>query len=143
MTDDTRKQTYEQTLAMLRPALERVASDPRYREHLERDPLSALAELGVELDQPTRAEMEGKRFSEFWAARRARVEGPIEVRDLPPNAEELAEEELATTVGGITAYMLTGFAPPYVPVAPAPPPDGLAGPSIGGTGLLPGGWPSL
>ena len=69
MTKPTPTEMYEQTMKMLKPALERVASDPAFRSRLEVDPLAALAEVNVELDVETRREMEGKRFSEFWAGR--------------------------------------------------------------------------
>ena len=87
--------------------------------------------MGVELDAETRAELEGKRFSEFWAARRKVVEGPVEVRDLPPATHELADDDLESVAGGLgrsTPYLLKSlytaygdqptFAPPYVPVGP-------------------------
>ena len=62
-------------------------------------PLQALEEMGVKLDADTRAELEGKRFSEFWAARRKAVEGPVEVRDLPPGGRALDDEELESVAG--------------------------------------------
>jgi len=59
---------YERTMKMLKPALERVATDPEFRNRLEVNPLAALAEVHVELDADTRRELEGRRFSEFWAS---------------------------------------------------------------------------
>jgi hypothetical protein len=117
MSADPRRDLYAQTLAQLRPALERVASDPAFRERLERTPLAALEEMKVPLDPGLRAELAGKRFSEFWAARRKTVEGPVEIRDLPPETT-LGEEELAAISGGISFAGLVNFAPPYVPVGP-------------------------
>jgi hypothetical protein len=128
-----RKALFDNTLRMLKPALERVASDPVFRDRFELTPLHALDEMGVKLDADTRAELEGKRFSEFWAARRKVVEGPVEVRDLPPAGGELNDEELDSVAGGLggtlawspltrslsAAYGDTPtFAPPYVPVGP-------------------------
>jgi hypothetical protein len=101
----TRNETYEK---MLKPALERVASDPQFRDRLELNPLEALNELGVSLDAGTRAELQGKRFSEFWAARRSALGAPIEVRDLPA-------EVGAPDANGRREVT---FAPPYVPVGP-------------------------
>ena len=113
---------------MLKPALERVVSDPVFRDRFELTPLEALEEMGVKLDADTRAELEGKRFSEFWAARRKVVEGPVEVRDLPPGGRTLDDEELESVAGGLgvsplikslsVAYADPIFAPPYVPVGP-------------------------
>ena len=57
--------------------------------------------MGVELDPKTRAELKGKRFSEFWAARQKVVEGPVEVRDLPPWAAPSDDDELEGVAGGI------------------------------------------
>jgi len=123
---DPRSELYRQTLAQLRPALERVASDAAFRERLERAPIEALEEMQVPLDPALRAELAGKRFSEFWAARRKSVEGPVEIRDLPP--EPLADEELAAVAGGISFGGTINFAPPYVPVGPVVPGDNLAVP---------------
>lgn len=95
MSDDqTRRRTYETTLQLLKPALERVASDPEFRARFEQAPLEVLDELGVELDPATRAELTGKRFSQFWAARRQAVEGPLEVRDLPPADGSIDDQKL-------------------------------------------------
>ena len=127
---------YERTMAMLGPALERVASDPAFRERLEQTPLAALAEMHVELDEATRRELEGKRFSEFWAARRRAAEGAVEVRDLPPEPGELDDKALEKVSGGIglepspmlprpglspgaPSPLNPRFAPPYVPVGPS------------------------
>jgi hypothetical protein len=128
MNLDERKALFENTLRMLKPALERVASDPVFRDRFELTPLQALDDLGVKLDVDTRAELEGKRFSEFWAARRKVVEGPVEVRDLPPAGRALDDEELENVAGGLAvsplikslsaAYADPIFAPPYVPVGP-------------------------
>ena len=121
MTNDQRKEMYERTMSMLKPALERIVSDPDFRQQLEFKPLAALTEVGVELDTDTRKELEGKRFSEFWAARRRSVEGPVEVRDLPPQTGALEEAELEKVAGGLSLLntsLLQSFAPPYVPVAP-------------------------
>jgi len=133
MNKEERSEIYARTMAMLKPALDRVASDSAFRTRLEANPLEALAEMQIELDPATRHEMEGRRFSEFWALRRKVLEGPIEVRDLPPRTEEL--ESVAggaiTTIqspilspspgfGTLTPPRgITDFAPPYVPVGPA------------------------
>ena len=119
MNPDPRKDLYQKTLAQLRPALERVVADAAFRDRLEQSPLAVLDELGVALDDGTRAELGGKRFSEFWAARRKTVEGPVQVRDLPPDA--LDDNELNAVAGGISSELAMGlisFAPPYVPVMP-------------------------
>jgi len=121
--DQTRRQAYESTVKLLKPALERVASDQGFRDRFERAPLEVLDELGIELDPNTRTELTGKRFSEFWAARKQAAEGPLEVRDLPPSDGPLETHELDVVVGGATLGLssgsLTNFAPPYVPVGPA------------------------
>ena len=133
-----RNELYERTMAMLGPALERVASDPAFRDRLEMSPLDALAEMHVELDEATRRELEGKRFSEFWAARRQAVEGAIGLRDLPPEVGALDDKTLDAVSGGIGLAPLPDsrprtfepapgglgpmnprFAPPYVPVGPS------------------------
>ncbi len=114
MTSDPRKDLYLKTVALLKPALDRILVDPVFRERLETAPLAVLDELGVALDAATRAELQGKRFSEFWAARRKTVEGPVEVRDLPPGEQALSDQQLESVTGG-TYY---SFAPPYVPVGP-------------------------
>ena len=123
MTKPTPTEMYEQTMKMLKPALERVASDPAFRNRLEVDPLTALAEMNVELDADTRRELEGKRFSEFWAARRQSVGGPVGLRDLPPK-----DKDMEAVAGGFAAPIRTplapirdpliSYAPPYVPVGP-------------------------
>ena len=128
MTNDQRKEMYERTMSMLRPALERIVSDPDFRQRLELKPLAALTEVGVELNAETRKELEGKRFSEFWSARRRSVEGPVEVRDLPPDNGALLEQDLEKVAGGLdflNTSLLRSFAPPYVPVAPT-----LSNPSL-------------
>jgi hypothetical protein len=126
-----RKALFDSTLKTLKPALERVVSDPAFRERFELAPLQALDEMGVKLDAQTRAELEGRRFSEFWAARRKVVEGPVETRDLPPATQELDDADLEGVAGGAgvsTPSLLKSlsaaygdiptFAPPYVPVGP-------------------------
>ena len=127
MTKPTPTEMYERTMKMLKPALERVASDPAFRNRLEVDPLTALAEVNVELDADTRRELEGKRFSEFWAARRQAVEGPVGLRDLPPKDKEqdavvggFVATEHGTIKSPITPVRspLPTYAPPYVPVGP-------------------------
>jgi hypothetical protein len=133
MTQPPPNALYERTMKMLGPALERVATDPEYRIRLEADPLAALAEVNAELDAETRKELEGKRFSEFWAARRKAVEAPVEVRDLPPEPDQLTDEQLGKVAAGFATLSsptlsptrttlsdprLTSFAPPYVPVGP-------------------------
>jgi hypothetical protein len=115
---------YTRTMAMLGPALERVASDAAFRERLELTPLAALAEMHVELDDATRRELEGKRFSEFWAARRRAAEGRLDIRDLPPEPGALDDEALEGVAGGI------GLEPrPMVP-RPGLSPDGPDGPGV-------------
>lgn len=123
MSQDERTKLYQRTVAMLKPALERVVRDPGFRERLEREPLTALAEAGVELDDTTRVALGGKRFSVFWAERRAEIEGPVAIRDLPPEDDALDDAQLASVAGGLTSSMLgkgpiPTFAPPYVPVGP-------------------------
>ena len=126
-----RKALFDSTMRMLKPALERVVSDPGFRDRFELTPLKALDEMGVKLDAATRAELEGRRFSEFWAARRKVVEGPVETRDLPPASNELDDGDLDGVTGGAgvsTPSLLKGlsaaygdiptYAPPYVPVGP-------------------------
>jgi len=126
-----RKALFDSTLRMLKPALERVVADPAFRDRFELSPLRVLDEMGIKLDAGTRAELEGRRFSEFWAARRKVVEGPVETRDLPPGGRELDDSELEGVTGGMgvtTPSLLRGlsaaygdiptFAPPYVPVGP-------------------------
>jgi len=130
MSDDQkRRETYEATVQLLKPALERVAADPEFRARFERSPLEVLDELGVELDPATRAELTGKRFSQFWAARRQAVEGPLEVRDLPPADGTIDDQKLDAVVGGATLGFSSGvivnFAPPYTPVGPAGLSEGL------------------
>lgn len=114
MTQEPRDDSYEKVMTMLRPALERVATDPAFRNRLELHPLEALAEMNVELDAETRAELEGKRFSEFWALRRKAAEGPVEVRDLPPEDGPLDDKQLDKVSGGMRRP--EHYAPPYVPV---------------------------
>ena len=113
MTQEKRNEIYDNTMKMLKPALERVASDPAFRSRLETNPLEALAEMNVELDADTRRELEGKRFSEFWALRRNAIEGPVGVRDLPPQDGVLDDQQLDAVSGGMR---MERFAPPYVPV---------------------------
>ena len=112
MTQDP-SDLYERTVKMLKPALERVASDSEFRSRLELNPLAALAEVNVELDADTRRELEGRRFSEFWASRRSAAQGPVQVRDLPPEGEALDDQQLDAVSGGMRSER---FAPPYVPV---------------------------
>src|SRR4051794_22914743 len=122
MTQDERNAIYQKTVTMLKPALERVASDEEFRRRMEFDPLQALDEMRVELDTETRDEMRGKRFSAFWAARRRAVEGPVEVRDLPPADDTLDDRQLEAVAGGlnfVSPSLSVNFAPPYVPVGPA------------------------
>lgn len=113
MTQEQRNELYEQTMKMLKPALERVVSDAAFRNRLETNPLAALAEMNVELDADTRRELEGKRFSEFWALRRSAIGGPVDVRDLPPQDGELDDQTLDAVSGGLR---MERYAPPYVPV---------------------------
>ena len=132
MQPPTPQEIYERTMKMLGPALERVAADAEFRDRLEINPLAALAELNIELDAETQRELEGKRFSEFWALRRQAAEGVVGVRDLPPEPGLLSDEQLAGVSGGLmlspdlikqplttTKPPLGSFAPPYVPVAPS------------------------
>jgi hypothetical protein len=121
MSNDPQR-VYQATLALLKPALERVVKDPAFRQRLEERPLEALLEVGIQPDDALQAELVGKRFSEFWAARREAVEGPVETRDLPPEEASLRSEQLEAITGGLSAFAVTGhtlnFAPPYVPVGP-------------------------
>lgn len=132
MTQPQPNEMYERTMKMLKPALERVASDPEFRNRLEINPLAALAELNVELDADTRRELESKRFSEFWALRRKAAEGPVGVRDLPPEENLLTDKDLDAVSGGFvlptsptrmpvspSRQSLGSYAPPYVPVGPS------------------------
>jgi hypothetical protein len=122
MTADPKKDLYEKTMALLKPVLERVASDAAFRERLEQAPLAVLDELGITIDSETRAELEGKRFSEFWAARRRSVEGPVEIRDLPPDSLEDRQLDAVSGGAGLSVSLsgpVVNFAPPYVPVAPS------------------------
>ena len=129
MTQPQPNEIYERTMKMLKPALERVATDPEFRNRLEINPLAALAELNVELDAETRRELEGKRFSEFCALRQKAAEGPVGVRDLPPEEGLLTDKDLDAVSGGFVAPTRTSvspsrtsvgsFAPPYVPVGPS------------------------
>lgn len=133
MTQPQPQEIYERTMKMLKPALERVASDPEYRSRLEANPLAALAEVNAELDEETRKELEGKRFSEFWAGRQKAAQGPVGVRDLPPDPDELSDAQLDKVAGGYTMLSsptlsptrttlndpTLAFAPPYVPVGPS------------------------
>ena len=134
MTQDPRNEAYETIMKVLKPALERVVSDPAFRNRLELHPLEALAEMNVELDAETKSQLEGKRFSEFWALRRKLNEASIGVRDLPPADGALDEKNLDQVSGGLTylstttleplrptrttldTRLLERFAPPYVPV---------------------------
>jgi len=121
MSDTSPQAVYEATLKILKPALERVVADPDYRARLEAAPIDALREAGVELTDELCEELAGKRFSEFWAERREQVEGPVEIRDLPPKSNELDEQQLGSVVGGLVLGKgpVPSFAPPYVPVGPA------------------------
>jgi hypothetical protein len=131
MTTHARREQFEKTVALLKPAFERVVSDPAYRKRLEADPLAALDEVGVTLDAQTREELSGKTFSEFWAGRRSTVEGPVQVRELPPEDDgALDEEQLSAIAGGAFSAVLgkgpvPSFAPPYVPVGPVVMSDGM------------------
>src|SRR5262245_50046052 len=110
MTSDPKKELNEKFVTLLKPVFDRVVVDPAFRERFEQTPLAVLDEIGLELDAQTRGELEGKRFSEFWATRRAHVEGPVQIRDLPPEqGEVLNEQELEAVVGGL---LLTGT--PYL-----------------------------
>jgi hypothetical protein len=116
MTEDARRELYLKTMAALKPALDRVVTEPAFRDRLEATPLSVLDELGVPLDAATRLELQGRRFSEFWAARRQLVEGPVESRQLPPDPGALDDRRLEAVTGGTNFLSITHFAPPYVPV---------------------------
>lgn len=118
------QQEYERVFKLLSPALKRIVKDDAFRQQLERAPLEALAEMNLQLSADIAAELEGKTFSEFWAAHRAKVEGPGALRDLPPQ-QELSDAELGAVVAGAdqTAQLneqrqISSFAPPYVPVGP-------------------------
>jgi hypothetical protein len=119
MSNDPER-VYQATLALLKPALERVVKDPDFRRRLEERPLEALSEVGIQPDAALRAELTGKRFSEFWAARREAVEGPVATRDLPPDEGSLRDEQLEAVAGGLAFAKgpPPNFAPPYVPVGP-------------------------
>ena len=125
MTSDPKKELQQKFVTLLKPVFDRVVVDPAFRERLEQTPLAVLDEFGVELDSQTRRELEGKRFSEFWATRRTNVEGPVQIRDLPPEqGDALNEQELEAVAGGLllsSTYLsttTTTFAPPYVPISP-------------------------
>jgi len=85
----------------LQTVLEHIATNPGFRKKLEEAPLETLDEFGVDVDEETRAALEGKRFSEFVGAVEARTTGT-------PGNRELTPEETDLVVGG--------YAPPYVPV---------------------------
>ena len=63
-------------------------------------PLEALAEMRVELDEATRRELEGKRFSEF-GRRAGRPPRRAGLRDLPPEAGALDDAQLDKVSGGV------------------------------------------
>jgi len=87
----------------LQTVLEHIATDPRFRKKLEEDPLATLEAFGVEVDQETRAALQGKRFSEFI--------GEVEERAAESGGDRrLTPEETDLIVGG--------YSPPYVPVGP-------------------------
>jgi len=59
MNFNERKALFDSTLRMLKPAIERIASDPVFRDRFELAPLQALDEMGVALYhevRPARAE---------------------------------------------------------------------------------------
>jgi hypothetical protein len=87
----------------LQAVLEHIATNPGFRKRLEEAPFETLDEFGIEVDQETRAALEGKRFSEFVSEIEARAADSGGDRRLTP-------EEADMVVGG--------YAPPYVPVGP-------------------------
>jgi hypothetical protein len=120
---------YRRVFNQLKPALIRMGEDEAFRERFEASPLSVLRELGIEVSDDLAEEMAGKTFSAFWSAHRARAEGRVQVRDLPPS--QLSDAELGSVVAGAkigslsmdTASLseddlVSRFAPPYVPVGP-------------------------
>jgi hypothetical protein len=140
------ERVYQATLSLLKPALERVVKDFVFRRRLEERPLEALEEVGIHPDAALRAELSGKRFSEFWAARRAAVEGPVATRDLPPDEGSLQDEQLEAVAGGLAFAKgpPPNFAPPYVPVGPvmgneSPLQAGVPGANISSNPLKGGG----
>jgi hypothetical protein len=46
-------------------ALDKVVTDPAFRERLDRDPVNALGEIGVEISSRTKATLVGKRLAEL------------------------------------------------------------------------------
>ena len=90
----------------LQAVLEHIATDPAFRKKLEDAPLEILDEFGINLDEETRAALEGKRFSEFVAVIEAQAAN---------GAEELTLEEADRVAGGT---LTSTFAPPYIPVSP-------------------------
>ena len=111
--------SYEELMKLLKPVLERVAADPEFRDQLEQDPVKTLSSVGVRLDDQTRGEFEGKRFSEFWVARKEAYESSIGVRRSLTGDDQLTEDQLDALAGGTVRAKLSGFAPPYVPVGPS------------------------
>ena len=65
MTNDQRKEMYERTMSMLKPALERIVSDPDFRQQLEFKPLAALTEVGA-LDMQRISGMAWRRGDEIF-----------------------------------------------------------------------------
>lgn len=118
----TGKQLYEKTVARFKPVFERVVADPAFRERLDKSPLAALKEIGVELDPQTRVELQGKSFSEFWSARRQIAEEPMQIHDLPPQHGALLDEQLDAVAGGLV--MGKGPIPNFTsPMGKGPIPD--------------------
>lgn len=114
---------YQRVFDLLKPALLRMVDDAGFRERFEAEPLSVLGEMNIELSPELAAEMEGRTFSEFWSAHRARSGPRVQIRDLPPDSGELTEDEMRQVAGGSKAALaeqeaISRFAPPYVPVGP-------------------------
>jgi hypothetical protein len=115
---------YRRVFGQLRPALIRMAQDEAFRAQFEARPVATLREQGIEVSDDLVEELDGKTFSEFWSAHRARSESRVQIRDLPPS--QLSDVELGSVVAGASLSnsgaptseddMISKFAPPYVPV---------------------------
>lgn len=58
-------------------ALTKVASEPSFRDRLEKEPISALGELGIEISSSAKATLIGKRLSELIPVGPSRPGGEV------------------------------------------------------------------